>query len=207
MENILKPSVAAVPSNIFFLTADAFGVFPIISRLTAAQAMYYFISGYTAKVAGTENGIFESKPTSSACFGAPFMHLHPTVYAGMLGERIKKHHVKVWLINTGWNGGIYAKGKRIPLVITRAVVSAVLDNKLDNVIFSTHPVLGLKIPSSCPGVMSELLNPEFTWDKKDEYMKTAIMLARYFNTNFKKYKSFVTDEILSAAPRAKKMSV
>lgn len=200
IDNSAKPSVAKAPANIFFLTADAFGILPPISQLTPAQAMYYFISGYTAKVAGTEKGITEPKPTFSACFGAPFLPLHPVQYAQMLGEKIKKNNVKVWLVNTGWTGGEYGTGNRIPLEYTRAIISAVLNGKPDSVAWHPQPVFHLMIPSHCPGVPSHLLNPEDAWENKEAYAKAALKLAGFFTANFKKYSGIVSKEIESAGP-------
>ena len=157
------------PSNIFFLTCDAYGVLPPISKLTAGQAMYHFISGYTAKVAGTEEGVVEPTKTFSACFGAPFMPLHPTKYAEMLGEKMQKHKANVWLVNTGWTGGEYGVGKRMSLKYTRAMITAALDNKLEDVTFTKHDVFGLEMPDTCPDVPSEILNPINTWSEKDAY--------------------------------------
>lgn len=201
ISNAMEPSVGGHPKNIFFLTCDAYGVLPPISRLDPAQAMYQFISGYTAKVAGTETGVTEPKATFSACFGAPFMPLHPGKYASLLGEKMKKHDVNVWLINTGWTGGPYGVGKRMKLSYTRAMISAALDGKLDDVGFEAMPVFNLLVPQSCPGVPSELLNPRLTWADQDKYDAQATMLAGLFNKNFEKYASGVTDDIRAAAPR------
>ncbi len=198
--NALQPSVATIPSNIFFLTADAFGILPPISRLIPQQAMYHFISGYTAKVAGTEEGVLEPKPTFSACFGAPFLPLHPMVYAQMLGEKIKEHKVQVWLVNTGWSGGAYGTGSRIPLPYTRCMITAALEGRLEKVEFQPHPVFGLMMPSSCPGVPPELLNPESTWKNKILYEQAAQKLARIFAANFTQYGRMVSPEIISAGP-------
>lgn len=200
INNAVKPSVATIPANIFFLTADAFGILPPVSQLTPAQAVYYFISGYTAKVAGTEKGITEPKPTFSACFGAPFLPLHPVQYAQMLGEKIKKNNVKVWLINTGWINGEYGTGKRIPLEYTRGIISAVLNGKLETVIYRRQPVFGLMIPSNCPGIPSQLLNPEGTWGNKEAYAQAAGKLGGFFTANFKKYRGLVSKEIELAGP-------
>lgn len=201
ISNALKPSIGKIPKNIFFLTADAYGILPPISKLTPGQAMYQFISGYTAKVAGTEAGVVEPKPTFSACFGAPFMPLSPGVYATMLGKKIKEHRVNVWMINTGWTGGGYGVGSRMKLEYTRAMITAALEGKLDNVRYQPHSVFGMMIPEECPGVPSEILSAEFTWKDKDAYTKTANRLARYFVQNFEKYKDCVTEEIMAAAPK------
>lgn len=195
-----QPSIGAPPKNIFFLACDAFGVLPPISKLTVGQAMYQFISGYTAKVAGTETGITEPKPTFSTCFGAPFTPLHPAVYAHLLGDKLKNLKVNVWLINTGWSGGAFNSGHRIKLQYTRAMITAALENKLDNVEFATHPVFGISIPTQCPDVPWEILNPKNTWADKDEYDTKAKYLAGLFTRNFEKYKSGVSPEVLAAAP-------
>lgn len=201
ISNAADPAVGNIPQNIFFLTCDAYGVLPPISRLTPAQAMYQFISGYTAKVAGTETGITEPKSTFSACFGAPFMPLHPGIYASMLGEKIRKHQVKVWLINTGWTGGSYGTGNRIQLKYTRAMITAVLEGKLDNVAFTRNEIFSFDIPDSCPHVPSAMLNPKNTWTDKSAYNAKAVSLARQFIKNFEKYADGVSKEILDAAPR------
>ena len=200
INNIMEPSIGKNPKNIFFLTADAYGILPPISKLSPGQAMYHFISGYTAKVAGTEAGIKEPKPTFSACFGAPFMPLHPAVYAEMLGKKIKEHNVNVWMVNTGWTGGGYGVGSRMKLEYTRAMITAALEGKLDRVHYRPHAVFGMMIPEECPGVPSQILNAESTWKDKDAYTKTASRLARYFIENFEKYKEKVSDEIMAAAP-------
>jgi phosphoenolpyruvate carboxykinase (ATP) len=201
IENVLVPSIGHIPKNIFFLTCDAYGVLPPISKLTAPQAMYQFISGYTAKVAGTETGITEPKSTFSACFGAPFMPLHPGKYAEMLGKKILDHQVKVWLINTGWSGGPYGLGKRIKLSSTRAMIAAALAGQLDQVAFEEHPVFGVAIPATCPGVDPRVLFPRNTWADKDAYDEKARQLATLFINNFEKYKTGVGGEILSAGPK------
>ena len=202
IENALDPAIGPIPKNIFFLTCDAAGVLPPISKLNPAQAMYQFISGYTAKVAGTETGITEPKSTFSACFGAPFMPLHPGLYAELLGKKLKEHHVNVWLINTGWSGGPYGVGKRIKLQYTRAMITAALDSKLDQVAYNTHPVFGYQVPVTCPNVPTEILQPRNTWTDKNDYDKTANKLANLFEENFKKYADGVSEEVLKAAPVA-----
>lgn len=201
IDNIMVPSKGGVPKNIFFLTADAFGVLPPISKLTEAQAMYHFISGYTAKVAGTEAGIDEPQTAFSACFGAPFLPLHPAKYAEMLGEKMRKHNVNVWLINTGWSGGAYGVGKRINLKYTRAMITAALNNELENVEYTTHEVFGLQMPTSCPNVPAEILSPKNTWTDKRAYDIKANDLAKAFVKNFQKFEENSNDEILSAAPK------
>jgi phosphoenolpyruvate carboxykinase (ATP) len=201
ISNSLEPSIGNVPKNIFFLTCDAYGVLPPISKLTPGQAMYQFISGYTAKVAGTETGITEPKSTFSACFGAPFLPLHPAKYAEMLGNKMKKHNVNVWLINTGWSGGPYLIGKRIDLKYTRAMITAALNGKLDKISFTQHNVFGFAIPESCQGVPSEILNPENTWTDKASYKQEALQLANRFIKNFEQYANAVSPEILASAPK------
>lgn len=198
--NAAKPSVGNVPDNIFFLTADAYGVLPPISKLDAGQAMYHFLTGYTAKVAGTEAGVKEPQATFSACFGAPFMPLHPVRYAKMLGEKLKANSINVWLVNTGWIGGQYGTGKRIDLNYTRAMINAALDGKLNEIAYTTHPIFSLQMPLSCPGVPSEILNPENTWSDKEQYQKTARFIAKHFIRNFEKYAAEASPEILNAAP-------
>lgn len=198
--NALEPSIAGVPKNIFFLTADAFGVMPPISRLNKSQAMYHFISGYTAKVAGTEMGITEPKLTFSACFGAAFLPLHPTEYAKLFGEKMEKHEVNVWLVNTGWTGGPYGIGSRIKLNYTRAMITAALEGQLDQVIYLQHPVFGFEVPQGCPDVPSDLLNPRRTWSNPEEYDSQALKLARSFIENFQKFEEFAGVEILAGAP-------
>lgn len=198
--NSADPSVGAPPKNIFFLTCDAYGVLPPISRLTPAQAMYQFISGYTAKVAGTETGITEPKPTFSACFGAPFLPLHPGRYAELLGEKIRQQGVKVWLVNTGWSGGAFDRGSRISLAYTRAMITAAVNGGLDEMTYTTHPVFGVAIPSQCPGVPQDILDPRNTWPEPAAYDEMAGNLAVWFNKNFEKYASGVSQEVLDAAP-------
>lgn len=200
IDNAIEPSLAENPTNIFFLTCDANGVLPPISRLSIGQAMYHFISGYTAKVAGTEAGITEPKSVFSACFGAPFMPLHPTRYAELLGEKIQEHKVNTWLINTGWSGGAYGQGKRMKLAYTRAMLSAALENKLDKVEFVKHPVFKVEVPQEVPGVPSEFLNPRDTWENKEAYDARANQLALEFIENFKQFAEFANDDIMNGAP-------
>lgn len=187
------------PQTILFLTADAFGVLPPISKLTKEQAMYHFMSGYTSKLAGTERGIKEPEATFSTCFGAPFMPMNPSVYAKMLGERIEKHKVNVYLVNTGWSGGSYGVGKRMKLAYTRAMVTAAINNDLSNVEYKAHPIFKILVPKECPNVPKEILNPENTWGNKEEYIKTANELAIKFNANFENFKD-VPDAIKKASP-------
>jgi phosphoenolpyruvate carboxykinase (ATP) len=198
--NALDSGMAGAPRNIFFLTCDAYGVLPPISKLTPGQAMYQFISGYTAKIAGTETGINEPKATFSACFAAPFLPLHPGFYAKMLGEKMKKHQVNVWMVNTGWIGGGFGTGTRIKLRYTRALVTAALKGQLDRVPYEPHPVFKVAVPGNCPGIPDGLLNPRCTWTNKEAYDQQAQMLARLFASNFEKYTDFADNEILLAAP-------
>lgn len=201
IDNIMVPSLGGIPKNIFFLTCDAFGVLPPISKLTKGQAMYQFISGYTAKVAGTEAGITEPTTTFSACFGAPFLPLHPTQYAEMMGKKIDESGAKVWLINTGWSGGSYGTGERMKLRFTRAMITAALEGKLDDVTYKTHEVFGLAMPTSCPDVPAELLDPKSTWKDGAAYDAKANELAEKFVANFDKFKEYANDEIMAAAPK------
>jgi phosphoenolpyruvate carboxykinase (ATP) len=201
IDNIMQPSMGGIPKNIFFLTCDAFGVLPPISKLTKGQAMYQFISGYTAKVAGTEAGITEPTTTFSACFGAPFLPLHPTQYAEMMGKKIDESGAKVWLINTGWSGGSYGTGDRMKLKYTRAMITAALEGKLDNVEYRTHDVFGLAMPTSCPDVPTELLDPKSTWKDGAAYDAKANELAEKFVANFDKFKEYANEEIMAAAPK------
>lgn len=201
IDNIMEPSVGDVPKNIFFLTADAFGVLPPISRLTPEQAMYHFISGYTAKVAGTEVGITEPQVTFSACFGKAFLPLHPTRYAELLGKKLKENKVNVWLVNTGWCGGPYGIGSRIKLKYTRSLITAALTGELDHVDYIQTPFFGLNTPVSCPDVPSELLYPRNAWPNKDMFDQKASELAEKFVKNFEQYADFASDEIKAASPR------
>jgi phosphoenolpyruvate carboxykinase (ATP) len=201
IDNAVIPGVGGHPKNVIFLTADAFGVLPPISRLNNDQAMYHFLSGYTAKVAGTEIGLKEPKPNFSTCFGAPFLPLAPKVYAEMLGRRLKEHGAQCWLVNTGWFGGPYGVGSRMKLPYTRAMVSAALAGKLKDVEFETDPAFGLSIPKSCPGVPAEFLHARDAWKDKAAYDKAAADLAARFIKNFEKFD--VPDNIRAAAPGKK----
>lgn len=203
IENAVESKRATHPKNIIFLTADAFGVMPPISKLSTEQAMYHFISGYTAKVAGTEKGVTEPQSTFSTCFGGPFMPLHPYVYADLLRKKIEEHKVDCWLVNTGWVGGPYGVGHRISIKYTRALLNAALDGKLAKVNFITDPVFGFQIPTECEGVPSEILNPIDSWQDKAEYMKKYEALAQSFVDNFKKYEDGVSKDVLAAAPKVK----
>lgn len=200
--NSVEPSVAGLPQNIFFLTCDASGVLPPISKLTIPQAMYHFISGYTAKVAGTEVGVTEPQLTFSACFGKAFLPLHPIQYADLLGKKLQQHKVNVWLVNTGWSGGAYGVGNRMKLSYTRAMITAALNGSLEKVKFDVLPIFDLNIPTSCPDVPAEILNPRNTWNDKDAYDAKANDLANAFVKNFEQYASKASAEILKAAPKA-----
>jgi phosphoenolpyruvate carboxykinase (ATP) len=200
INNIQEPSFAGNPTNIFFLTCDAFGVLPPISKLTPGQAAYHFISGYTAKVAGTEAGITEPVPSFSACFGEPFMPLHPAKYAEMLSAKMTAAGVNVWLINTGWSGGSYGVGSRIKLKYTRAMITAALEGKLDTVDFEQHPIFGLFMPKYCPGVPTEILDPMNTWLQKGAYVGKAIHLAHFFHLNFEKFANEASQQIIDGGP-------
>ncbi|UTW62609.1 phosphoenolpyruvate carboxykinase (ATP) [bacterium SCSIO 12741] len=201
IDNIAKPSIGHNPKNIFFLTCDAYGVLPPISKLTPGQAAYQFISGYTAKVAGTEAGITEPVTAFSACFGAPFMPLHPTVYGEMLSQKMQDAGVNVWLVNTGWTGGPYGIGNRMSLKYTRAMITAALNGELDNVSFDKHEIFGLEFPTTCPNVDDNVLNPKNTWEDKAEYDRKANELAAAFRKNFEKFAENASEEILAASPK------
>jgi len=197
--NAVIPSVGGHPRNVIFLTADAFGVLPPVSKLTPEQAMYYFINGYTSKLAGTEAGVNEPTPNFSPCFGGPFLPRPPMVYAQMLADRIKKHKADVWLLNTGWTGGPYGVGERFKLKYTRAFVHAILDGSLRGVKFEEHPIFGLHMPTTAPGVPAEVLSPRNTWKDKVAYDGKAKHLAKLFRDNDAKYQ--VSDAVRSAGPR------
>lgn len=201
ISNAKEVSVAPAPQNIFFLTADAFGVLPPISKLTIPQAMFHFISGYTAKVAGTEAGVTEPQLTFSACFGKAFLPLHPGVYAKLLGEKMEKHQVNVWLVNTGWSGGPYGIGSRMKLSYTRAMITAALDGRLAKEEFTPHAVFGLLMPKNCPDVPNDILNPKNTWADKEAYDQKANELATAFIQNFNQFEEFADAELLKALPK------
>ncbi|WP_062056775.1 phosphoenolpyruvate carboxykinase (ATP) [Aquimarina longa] len=204
IENIQEPSVGKNPKNIFFLTADAFGVIPPISKLTPSQAAYHFISGYTAKVAGTEAGVVEPTPSFSACFGAPFMPLHPAKYAEMLIKKMNDTGVNVWLVNTGWSGGSYGVGTRMKLEYTRAMINAVLDGHLGSYSYDKyhiHSVFGVAQPRECPGVPTSVLSPRATWNDDEAYYKTAFKLTNAFRENFKKFEAYANEEIRRGGPQ------
>ncbi|MGJ8737228.1 phosphoenolpyruvate carboxykinase (ATP) [Zobellia laminariae] len=200
IDNIQVPSYGDNPKNIFFLTCDAFGVLPPVSKLTPGQAAYHFISGYTAKVAGTEAGINEPVPSFSACFGEPFMPLHPTKYAEMLSKKMTEAGVNVWLLNTGWSGGPYGVGSRIKLKYTRAMISSILEGELEKVDFEQHPIFGLHMPKYCHNVPTELLDPMNTWLQKGAYISKAIQLAHSFHLNFDKFINQASDEVINGGP-------
>jgi phosphoenolpyruvate carboxykinase (ATP) len=201
IDNVQIPCVAGHPKNIIFLTADAFGVLPPVSRLTPEQASYHFISGYTAKVAGTEMGVTEPQATFSACFGAAFMMWHPNKYAELLAEKIKKHQVTAWLVNTGWTGGSYGVGSRIKLKYTRAMIDAIHQGDFEQVGYVKDEAFGFLIPETCPGVPSALLVPRNTWDDKNAYDATKAKLIALFNQNFRKYAAGVNAAIIAAGPK------
>ncbi len=189
------------PQNILFLTADAFGVLPPIAKLTSEQAMYHFLSGYTAKVAGTERGVTEPQATFSACFGAPFLPLPPGKYAELLGQKIEKHGADVWLVNTGWSGGPYGVGSRMKIAYTRAMVNAALDGQLADIPTETDPIFGLHMPTHCPDVPDEVLNPRNTWADQADYDTQAKKLAAMFDDNFKHFAGQVSEAVKAAGPR------
>ena len=201
ISNARIPCVASHPTDIIFLTCDAFGVLPPVSRLTPEQAMYHFISGYTAKVAGTEMGMTEPQATFSPCFGGPFLVWHPMKYAELLAEKMKQHNAKVWLVNTGWSGGAYGTGKRTKLSLTRAMIDAIHSGELAGVTTKEDPIFGLAIPTSCPNVPAEMLTPRTTWSDGAAFDATARKLANLFRENFKKYESGVSEAVRQAGPR------
>jgi phosphoenolpyruvate carboxykinase (ATP) len=201
INNIVPEGRAGHPRNII-LTADAFGVLPPVARLSPEQAMYHFLSGYTAKVAGTEKGIKEPEATFSTCFGAPFMVLHPGVYADLLGKHMAEHNAACWLINTGWSGGPYGVGQRMKIGYTRAMIRAILNGSLAQTATTPDPIFGVNVPVSCPDVPNEVLQPRNTWEDKDAYDASAKDLARRFNENFKKYEAGVSEAVRAVAPKA-----
>lgn len=200
IDNFQETLLAKNPKNIFFLTCDAFGVLPPVSKLTPGQAAYHFISGYTAKVAGTEAGVTEPVPSFSACFGAPFMPLHPTVYGEMLSTKMRDAGVNVWLINTGWSAGPYGVGSRIKLKYTRTMISAILNGDLDKVDYEQNFIFGLFMPKYCPGVPTEMLDPMNTWLQKGAYVGKAIQLAHSFHLNFEKFANQASEQIIEGGP-------
>ncbi len=201
IENAKIPCVGGHPSHVIFLTCDAFGILPPVSKLTPAQAMYHFISGYTAKVAGTEMGVTEPQATFSPCFGGPFMVWHPAKYAELLAGKIRDHDASVWLVNTGWTGGPYGTGSRMKLSHTRAIVDAIHAGQLDEVNTVVDAMFGVEVPTECPGVPADVLQPKQTWTDPAAFDETAKKLAHLFQENFKKYEAGATDEIRAAAPK------
>jgi phosphoenolpyruvate carboxykinase (ATP) len=200
ISNASETGMAGLPTNLVFLTADAFGVLPPISRLDHAQAAYHFVSGYTAKLAGTEVGVKEPKATFSACFGAPFLPRHPGEYAAMLIDRLARHDVTVWLVNTGWTGGPFGVGQRMPIDLTRTMVRAALAGELDDIPTEPDPVFGVAVPTSCPGVPTEVLHPRATWDDPSEYDAMASLIAGMFEENFRQYADRMPAEVCAAGP-------
>jgi phosphoenolpyruvate carboxykinase (ATP) len=202
VENKIEGDVAGHANNVFFLTADAFGVMPPISYLTPEQAQYYFLSGYTSKLAGTERGLgTEPQATFSACFGAPFLPLHPKVYADLLKDKIGQHNARVWLVNTGWTGGAFGTGERMPLEFTRAMVRAALNGDLDDVPTRVDPHFGLRVPEECPKVPSKVLNPKLTWEDPKSYDDQARQLVERFKSNFAQFEGEVSANIVEAGPQ------
>jgi phosphoenolpyruvate carboxykinase (ATP) len=201
LDNIEPSGLGGHPQNIFMLTCDAFGVLPPIARLTPHQAAYHFLAGYTAKVAGTERGITEPKTTFSPCFGAPFMALHPSIYANMLAEKIARHKVHCWLVNTGWTGGPYGVGSRMKLAHTRAMIRAALTGSLADIPTVTDPIFDLKVPQQCPNVPSEVLQPEKTWSNKQDFRAKAQELAERFHKNFERFAADTPEEVRNAGPK------
>lgn len=199
--NSVSPSIGGIPKNIFFLCCDAFGVMPPMQRLSTSQAMYHFISGYTSKIAGTEEGITEPVPVFSACFGAPFMPLPPAAYAKMLGEKLEENETNVWMVNTGWTGGVYGVGSRIKLKYTRAMIRAALAGVLDNVGYRTHSMFGTEMPTSCPDVPSEVFSPRETWQNDEAFYKTANDLVRKYHANFDQFRANTDESILKGEPK------
>jgi phosphoenolpyruvate carboxykinase (ATP) len=201
IDNAEPTSCGGHPRSLLFLTCDAFGVLPPLSRLTPEQAMYHFLSGYTAKVAGTEAGVTEPEATFSTCFAAPFLPLQPARYADMLRQKLHKHGSQVWLVNTGWSGGPYGRGSRIKLADTRAMVRAVLNGSMANVPCVPDPIFGVLVPQTCPGVSPAVLRPRETWPNAADYDATAKQLARLFRDNFAAYAATVTEDVRQAGPR------
>jgi len=198
--NALIPGLGGHPKTVVFLTADAFGVLPPISKLNKEQAMYHFLSGYTSKLAGTERGITKPEATFSACFGAPFLPLSPLIYAKLLGEKLEKHNTNVFLINTGWSGGPYGVGSRMKLSYTRAMVTAAIEGQLDDVVYELDSIFNVYIPTECPDVPQELLKPINTWQDKDAYIIKARELAQLFNKNILKFGHAIPAEVINAGP-------
>jgi phosphoenolpyruvate carboxykinase (ATP) len=199
ISNASDTALGGHPKNIIMLTCDAFGVLPPISRLTPAQAMYHFLSGFTSKVAGTERGVTEPEPTFSTCFGAPFMPMRPEVYGNLLREKIAKHGATCWLVNTGWTGGAYGTGSRMPIKATRALLTAALDGSLNEAEFRKDPNFGFDVPVSVPGVAEVLLDPRRTWDDPEAYDAQAQKLVNMFSENFAQYLPFIDEDVKAAA--------
>jgi phosphoenolpyruvate carboxykinase (ATP) len=199
--NALPEKQAGHPASVIFLTADAFGILPPIAKLTREQALYYFLSGFTAKLAGTEIGVTEPQPTFSACFGAPFLPQPPAVYSRMLGEKLAEHRSRVWLVNTGWTGGPFGEGERMPIAATRGLLHAALEGELEGVEFRIDDVFGFEVPVEVPGVDSKLLDPRSTWADPDAYAARARELARMFRDNFERFPE-AEPEVAAAGPRA-----
>jgi phosphoenolpyruvate carboxykinase (ATP) len=202
IDNAVSTGVGGHPKNIVMLTADAFGVLPPIARLTPQGAMYHFLSGYTAKVAGTEKGVTEPSATFSTCFGAPFLPLAPGYYARMLGEKIAQHQARVWLVNTGWSGGPYGVGRRMKIGHTRAMIKAALAGALDQVAYERDPFFNLDVPTSCPGVPADVLSPRKTWIHPADYDAQAAKVAGMFVENFKNFEASVAADVPAAGPKA-----
>ena len=201
ISNHVPSGLGGHPRNIFFLTADAYGVLPPLSKLSVDQAIYYFLSGYTSKLAGTEKGLgSEPEPTFSTCFGAPFLPLYPEVYARLLAEKVNEHHAAVWLVNTGWTGGPYGVGKRIQLPYTRRMIQNAIDGVLERTTMRIDPVFHLAVPRECPGVPNELLNPSATWSDQSTYLSKAQTLVEHFKKNFKQFESAVDTRVVNAGP-------
>ncbi len=201
IDNAKIPCVGGNPSNIVLLTCDAFGVLPPVSKLSPEQAMYHFISGYTAKVAGTEMGVTEPTATFSACFGAAFLVRHPAVYANLLAEKIRQHGANVWLVNTGWSGGAYGVGSRIKLGHTRGIIDAIHDGTLEQADYETDPIFGFQVPKSCGELPVEILNPKNTWADQNAFQQTAVKLAKLFQNNFRQFEAESSDDICNAGPK------
>ena len=202
IDNAIPSGQAGHPHNIVMLTADAYGVLPPIARLTPERAMYHFLSGYTARVAGTEKGVTEPKAVFSTCFGAPFLPLNPNVYARMLGEKIARHNARVWLVNTGWTGGAYGVGSRMRIAHTRAMIAAALTGALDGVRYQLHPIFNVDVPAECPGVPAGVLDPRTTWADPQAYDRQATTLARMFIDNFTQFEAHVAPAVKNAGPKA-----
>jgi phosphoenolpyruvate carboxykinase (ATP) len=201
VENAVQSGVGGQPKTVVMLTADAYGVLPPISRLTPDAAMYHFLSGYTARVAGTEKGVTEPKATFSTCFGAPFLPLNPNVYAKMLGEKIAQHSARVWLVNTGWSGGSYGTGRRMKIAYTRAMITAALSGQLNDATFQRHPIFNVDMPTTCPGVPDDVLDPRRTWSDGAMYDEQATKLAQMFVENFKAFEQDVDESVKQAGPK------